>query len=220
MAINIVGYTGIDTFDIILYLSRILLKLDRRILLIDHSETQALESSIPEFEGLNTEKGIVSFRHVDFTRMTINERIAGDYDDILIAYGFHEPAADKALLTHVIYATDLYEYNQERINEMRYYDTPDTVKQLLIRDVVNVKITPEIIARRINKNIRKENIKILYLEEEDLFARLICNYNKTPRFVKLSGPLKAYLMQEAGILYPEAKRGQIRKAYYKARKGD
>jgi hypothetical protein len=220
MANNIIGYAGIDTFDIMLYLSRILLKLGRKVLLVDHSETQALSNSIPKVEGLNPSQGIISFRHVDFTLMTINDMAAQNYDDILISYGFNEPAEDKQLLTRIIYTTDLYEYNLDRVNSLIYYDPLNISRQLLIRDILNIKITPEIIAQKIHKDIKRENVKVLYQNESDLINRLICNCNKSARFMKISGALQGYLIKEAVILFPQANPKLFKNAYRKARKGD
>ena len=67
MGNNTVAYVGLDNFDIILYISRVLMKLGKKVLLVDHSETMAIKYCIPQPKGLNCQRDIITYQGIDFT---------------------------------------------------------------------------------------------------------------------------------------------------------
>ena len=74
MASNIVAYIGIDNFDNIIYLSRILTNLEKKVLIIDQTEALTLKYSIPQPIGVDSNLNIITYRHMDFTTMTLKSR--------------------------------------------------------------------------------------------------------------------------------------------------
>jgi hypothetical protein len=219
MASNVVAYIGYDSFDIILYLSRILQKLNRKVLIVDHSETSSLRYSIPEINGIDPKQNVVSYRQVDFTLMDVNEKLCDYYDDILIDCGYGQPKTNAQMLTRIVYVTDMYSYNSKRISNIRAYDDLNINTALLIREATDVKISTKSIAEETKKQIPPERISILYRDDRDYENSIKCHYNQNFYFLKTSTMLKAYLLNEIQVLCSHLPEKQIRMAYDKARKG-
>lgn len=220
MASNVVAYVGYESFDVILYQSRILQALGRKVLLVDYSETRALTSSIPQVKGLDTVTNIMTYRRVDLTSLEITEKIIKDYDDILINCGFEKPNIDISIITKTIYVTDMFRYNLEKLKMIKYYDDQASTKELLIREATDFKITPEVMIVNLEKDIPRDNISIIYRDDRDYDNCLLCHYNQEFRFKRISSILKTYLIQKTCTLCSNLSIKAIRKAYKSARKGE
>jgi hypothetical protein len=222
MASNIVAFAGVDNFDNILYISRILLNLGNKVLIVDHSDTRSLSYSVPQPEGILSEKKIITYRQIDFTEMTLNKEIAAAYDDILIAYGFKEPVEDIAICNQLIWVTDLYRFNYEREISPDYmiYFKEARTRHLLIKDVFEFKITPDIIAERLKITFPKENRSVLYFDEQDYLNGQISHHNGIIQLINISKQLKNYLISEVARLHPEISDSRRLAAYRLARKGE
>lgn len=220
MANNIIAYVGTESFDIILYLSRILQKMDHKVLLVDHSETEALTHSFPQIPGINPDSGCITFRKVDFTKERIEEDSIKHYDDILIDCGMDYPKIDFSFLTKIVYVTDMFEFNMTRISRLNYFEQLPVESALLIRNATGAKITTPYILTRINKNIREDLVTVLCRDDVDYENSLMCHYDKVFHFKRISYMLKSYLIGEVGLLCKNTSERQIKAVYSKARKGD
>lgn len=219
MPTNVVAYVGTESFDIIIYLSCILQKLNRKVLIVDNSVTSALRNSIPQVYGINTDKTIMTYKRVDFTTQVIDKAIINNYDDVLIDFGFSEPKMDLSLITRVVYVTDMFDFHVTMLKNIGFYNGI-AKKALLIRDAIETKITPNIIAGRINEEIPKEEVSVLYREDKDYENSIVCHYNRSFRMKSISSMLKMYLLNEIQILCSNINSKQIRVAFNKARKGE
>lgn len=215
MAGNVIAYTGADSFDIILYLSRILQMLGRRVLIADYNEKFALTYSMPEFCGLDME--INTYMNVDFTRNVLNETVISAYDDVLIDCGFSEPVFDTSVLTKIIYVSDMFSFNLKRLRQICYYDDLPVRKELLIREASDISVTAEQMISILKKDISK--IQLLYHDEGDYQNALICNYNQAVSFNGLSARFKNYLLTEIREMVKKLSDKQLKAAYNKAKKG-
>lgn len=219
MANNIVAYVGIECFDTILYLSRIMQGLGRRVLLVDNSETLALTLSVPEISDINTYETTISYRRVDFTNMPVTEGLAAEYDDVLIDCGMKAPVTDIALFTRIIYVTDLFAYNIQRIANLRVYEGCKCDKQLLIRNAVYTKIPAEYISGRISRAITQEKTWVLYRDDTD-YESCLNSYNNRVFTLRVSRAYKEYLMDQTATICSEVSRKDIKEAFRRARNGD
>ena len=222
LASNIVAYIGIDNFDNILYLSRLLSKLGKKVLVIDHSESLSVQYSIPLPKGMDCRREIITYRQVDFTTQEMNRGMKEEYDDILICCGFHKKAKEIAHCNKVVFVTDLYRFNYARISDVSYVnDSNNEIEQeLLIKDAAPIKITPDILRERMGLPISADHISILYHDERDYTNSLICHYNGSFRLKGISKQRKKYLLEEVKKLHPEIKFNQAKTAYRHARRGE
>jgi hypothetical protein len=217
---NIVAYIGIDNFDNILYLSRILSKLGKKVLVMDHSESLSVQYSIPQPRGMDCRKEIITYRKVDFTTQEINQAMREEYDDILIYCGFQKKDSDIACCNRIIFVTDLYRYNCARITDTSMVcDASNKIEQeLLIKDAAPIKITPDILVERMGLSIPSEHISILYHDERDYTNGLVYHYNGSFRLKGISKARKKYLLEEVKKLHPEINFNQTKTAYRRARR--
>lgn len=217
MANNIVAYIGIDSFDIVLYQAYILSKLGKKVLVIDHTNTRAIACSIPIPQGLDISKDSITIRRVDFSTMMLDESIIGAYDDILIAYHTYMENTSH-MFTKVIYVTDLYLHSMEHIRTT--LDISGVKKSLVIRNVVGVKITQDMIIYHTGTKIAPEEITYIYMDENDISNAILCQFNQKVCFTRISKQMREYLLKETKAFYPDIEYKDIKEAYRKARKGD
>lgn len=148
-----ISFLGIESYDIILYLARILSNLGKRILVIDVSDRGALSNGLYDSsEALvdNTEPGILSHQGLDFIPRVYEWIYRGDfynqflyhtncdYDYILIDYGLNigHTAIEKSTL--VIMVSDMQKHNIESL--LPVMEQLDLPKEIVIKDVVPCKI--------------------------------------------------------------------------------
>src|SRR5690554_1464643 len=80
LANNVVAFVGIESFDNIQYMARILSNLGKKVLVIDYSETEALTWSVPQIDFIDIKKDIINYRHVDYTNQNITDDMLKVYD--------------------------------------------------------------------------------------------------------------------------------------------
>ncbi len=219
MANNIVAYIGLVNFDTILYLSRILQVLGRKVLIVDNSDALALTCSIPSITSINTNDTIFTYRRVDFTNMPVSKELAEEYDDILIDCGFHIPALADGLFTKLVYVTDLFIHNIRRIAKLQNDFTGCCDIELLIRDAVFSKISAELMLKQVGGVVPADKIDILHRDENDYENTINSHINQVFQ-LKLSRAYKEYLIRQVILMCDGYKRMDIIKAYKRARNGD
>lgn len=217
MVNNTIAFVGIDNFDFILYLSSILSKLDKKVLIVDHSETKSVIQSIPQPMELNYESEIITYRQVDFTSMITTKEMLYGYEDVFIVYGFMEPSPDIELCNRILLVTDMYRYHQEKICSLVSKYSKEKEQELIIRDYIESKITPELISDRFQS---PENTTIIFRDDNDYKNSLMCHFNRVFSFQSISRQLKQYLIDEILKLHPEISKNQLMTAYRRARKGE
>lgn len=220
MAINVVAYIGIESSDIILYLSRILAHLGKKVLIVDHSDASSIIDTVPRPEGIEIDQDIITYRQVDYTTANINDTMLEYYDDILISYGYQDMPQDINYCNRFVYVTDLYSHNYNRINEFQYELSKQSKTALLIKEAIELDISPEMVKEKIKPNISKDNITVLYRDERDYSNSILCHYQGVIRFKEISKQLKNYLLKEIYHLYPQMEPRILTNAYRRARKGD
>ena len=221
MANNIVVYIGLDNFDHILYLSRILSHLGKKVLLIDHSDTLSLKYSMPLPDGLDCSKEMIHYIHVEFTASVISEEMKNKYDDIIIFCGFNPREEDISSCNRMVFVTDQYRYNYDRVSSL--YSAGPYVSQiepeLLVKEATSSKITTNVITDHMGITFSPSNINVLYFDERDYNNSLICHFNQSFKFIKVSKQLQDYLIREVARFYPEINPKEIISSYKRARKG-
>ncbi len=215
MANNVVAYVGCDCFDIVLYLSRILQRLGKRVLIIDLSEYGSIRCSVPSFNGLESSSDIINYRKVDYTSKEIDIAAYEEYDDILISFGFKAPL-DLSSCSHIICVSDLFKFNQERLSELcrRMVSSEKARKMLLIRNMIYSKKSG-ILCECLTEVFDSGSSSFLYYDERDYENSLFSLYGNFS-FSKISKCLKTYLKKEILSLYPDTSIKRINKAIKKA----
>jgi len=218
MASNVTAYVGYNSFDIILYLSRLLQRLGRKVLIVDYNETKALTYSIPVMSGLDLNTEINSYMNVDFSSKVIDKASVAGYDDLLIDCGLGEPVFDTSVITKVVYVSDMFGFNLERLRQIGYYDRLPVKKELLIREASDIRLTKAKLASLLGKDICR--IELLYHDEADCQNALLCHYNKIVSLAGISPMMKKYLLKQLQEILGNLSSRQLKAAFGKARWGE
>ncbi len=216
---NIVAFVGCEGFDIIIYLSRILAKVGRKVLIADHSDATAIAFITPEIKGLNIAEDIVTFRETDFTSKVLDEETIGLYDDILINCCMSIPRISGLNINKVIYITDLHLFHIKHIARLSYYDSLSAENSLIIKDAVNTRLTTQDVLLLLNKNIAQDKVKFIDWNEGDYGNSLIISHGQSFNFRGTSRQLKAWLLQEVHAMNPDMADKKLKVAFKLAKKG-
>lgn len=217
MANNIVAYIGVENFDYILYLARILSKLERKVLVLESSDSKALEYVFPSVNGINVNKVPVTYRQIDYGKFTLTEDVINAYDDILISYGMNAEVSKHC--TRVAIVSDPFLHNLYPIKNM-FLQIKCNDKAVLIRNMVSTYQGIEKISNELEGLIEKEKIDFIYLDETNVTNAIRCVSEQSLVFISINRELKSYLLKEAGLHYPDIEEKKLLEAYKAARKGD
>lgn len=216
MANNILGFVGITNYDIILYLSRILNRLGKKVLLVDYSLDNDLEECIPVPRELTPDKDVITYNGVDYTKASLDITLINRYDDVLIYFGFciNEKIS---LCTQIVYVTDQQKFHIEKLKSLPENEAEKI--SLLVRDAVDSKINLAYITDRLHKDMKSADIFIFYLDDIDTKNKILVQYNSIIQFKGLSGEIKEYLKKTVKIMYPEISEKELHKSYKLAERG-
>ena len=222
---RIIGFLGVDKYDMILYLSRIIYRLNQKVLLLDCSENKALTYSVPMPSHIlyqESESFTVTYRGVDFaynapaTREQLLE-YQGVYDVILIDFGFEKNHQLLQNCSHIIFVMNQKLHNMIRVKEN---SVPKECKKFLIfYEIYGCKISLYYAMEELLLEIPKEQIFEVTQESVDLKHSIDCQYNEVIRFHKLTKPYQKLLHSIVSYLYPEYNTKEKTKAYQKAKCG-
>ena len=215
---KIIGFVGIDKYEILLYLSRILYHLNKKVLLADFSETRSLTESIPIPEVLCESNTYLDYRGIDFVKgQNYIFDMYRNYDYVLIDFGFNHEALSEIYCDHLIYITDLQLHHAKGLGRLKALGSPKSY--IIIKDVFHCKVTPDIILSEIKLKTIIENIYIIEQDGLDIKFKIYSQYNQTFYFDKLSKSMKTFLKD---ILYQfdeNFSKSYIQSAYKKAERG-
>lgn len=216
---KVIGFLGCDKYEIILYLSRILYHLGKKVLLVDFAETEALFQSISIPDTLREENDYIHYSGIDFIQGKYYEIDKKEvYDYILIDFGYD---AENILLSQcekVLFVTDLQLHNVKRMKDISYKGEGE--KYLIIKDVFTCKIKPEYILEQLSSlMIEEQHVYILYQDPVDMKYRIQTQYDHKISFPKLSKPTKFFLQDLIVNISENLSQKQLRSAYRKAERG-
>jgi len=115
---EIVGFWGVEKYDLILYLSHFLSAMNNKVLIIDNSETGALTYCIPVPSALNPKVNKITFRNIDFVKDSNPSDFKG-YDYIMVDYGFRITQKELTGCAKLFVVTDKQQHNIDSINKLK-----------------------------------------------------------------------------------------------------
>lgn len=218
MANSVIGLAGIDKYDLVLYLSRIIFHLGKKVLLVDDSESEALYQCIPVPELLQETDGIIHYRGIDFILSKYyHSNIGLNYDVVIVDLGFQVWADLLYECTSLFYVIDLQLHNIQR---MSLKPPPEGIPiNLIIKDVFPCKIKPENIMKKWKQEMELHKEYILYLDTMDLNCKIQCQYNSVFQFQKISVQMRELLKDITKQLDFSLQEKEISQAYHKAERG-
>lgn len=218
MANNVIGFAGIDKYELILYLSRIIFHLGKKVLLVDDSESEALYQCIPVPESLREAICPIHYRGMDFILGKYYHADLGlHYDVVILDLGFQLKADLVSECTRLFYVIDLQLHN---IRKLRLKNQPEDIPMsLIIKDVFPCKIKPEIIMEQWQQDMNLHKGYILYLDTLDLKYKIQSQYDSVFQFQKVSAPVTELLKDIVKQMDFSLQEKEIKQAYHKAERG-
>lgn len=218
MGDNVIGFIGSDKYELILYLSRILYHLGKKVLLVDSSESEALYQCIPIPNTLREDNSYVDYRGIDFIRGQYSNRdIQQQYDVVLMDLGYKDEHQNLSQCTKLLYVTDLQLHNVKRVKSMNYIEDVD--KYIVIKDVFPCKIKPEYVMEQVGQVLDKSHVYVLYQDTLDLKYKVNSQYNNRYNFGKLSKTTKFFLKEIIKQMDHNLDEKILNNAYRKAERG-
>ncbi|MGN0243130.1 MAG: hypothetical protein ACI4CT_03600 [Lachnospiraceae bacterium] len=213
MSNRIMGFVGIEKYDIMLYLSRILYHLGQRVLLLDQSMEHGLRYSIPE-TGF-CEGRIVDYRGIDFGMNLPMEVYISEYDYILADFGFNLEHQDIVLCTEIYIVSDMQLHHIKSLSQLHLMNTQN--RYLILKDRIPYKVRDEYVYEELGPLMLNENNSYsVYMNERDYQSRLNCQYDDSVPLKNVSKHIKNLLYD---ILLLDFDKSKIDIAYYLAERG-
>lgn len=210
-----IGFVGIDCYDIIHYLARILCKLQKKVLLVDQSTKEALTYSVPIPKDMDL-SNIITYRQVDFTRAYRKDMLE-EYDYIFMNFGDNKFCPEIEECEDLFIVTDQQGHNAAALSTYFEKQRKQSITAI-IRNVVKCKIKPEFIIKLMEMNPDESPYYVMDADPIDQQLMLSCQYDQVFRFKKLSPNFKKMLYE---ILIDKLKFDikEVKQAFKKAEKG-
>lgn len=225
----VIGFLGIEKYEVILYLSRILKQLHKKVLVLDCSEDGALDAGVCYFREQPVVYGeLQEYRGIDYVNYTVHEyknmeeysvlqEKRKEYDFILIDFGFCRTHSLMTACHRYFFVSDQQRHNILRVKEAaKKCRVPFTV---VLRDVLSCKVSLDYFTDFMEENQWAEEVQILYRNEADIREQIQCQYGQAVNFQKLSKDMKEFLKNMVKQLLPECTKAEIIKALKQAERG-
>ncbi len=199
------GFIGIESYDLMIYLAMTMQALNCSVLLIDNSHELSLAECIPGLPEA-TNASPVDYRGIT-TVKGLNE-LPDNYDYVLVYFG-KDIAQGLENVNEVYMVTD---YQKHNVNFLRSVElTEDNYPFLVVRDRVASKVTPESIHLELEElSIPSESVLTIEDSSYDLNLKVMCQYNSLSGLAKVSDSIKEFIRVALSEDYSEA---EIRAAF-------
>jgi hypothetical protein len=217
-----IGYIGVETFDIILYIGKIISILNYPVLIIDLSGTEALTETIYHGMDLDSKDDIVQYRDINYTRRIPDVDELREFDDgvIFVVYGLSRIESYPIHPDYLNIIINPYPHIIKRVNRALYNNLTEDMKvRALVRDIVTIDdfdrareaILPELSSIR---------TRYLFYDINDYENALKCQISQSISFKRISAGMKKIIMSELRDIFPKLKPSVLRRAFSIARKGE
>lgn len=212
-----VGFFGAYSYDIIMYLARILSLAGKQVLVFDRSTEQEVIRMIRSVSEGDLQLGIFHFCGVDVTSrvvlpetMNLNE----SYDVVIYDFGGNMCPEEYHSCDTICYVLDMYVHNALRIQETE--NVAEGKTWMVLRDLFRGKAMVRYHMRLTGKAVAKEDVFSIRLNSDDFVARFRMEADQLPRIEFASDEMKDMVYQMASRICPEeigtdAKRKKNRK---------
>lgn len=235
MGNKMIAFLGADKYDILLYLSRILSRLNQKVLLVDYSENRALTYCIPtpqirqEILMVRENSGIqmghscdcINYQGVDFLvepKYSYLMKIKEKYDIILIDFGFQVYSKLLKECGQIYLCIDQQLHNIMQLKPIKQLGAEIESKcYLLFRQVYDCKISSMYLMEELDLEVAPERVFQYYQDSQDMKYCIDSQYNHSFQFAHISRGLKSCLLFVVRHLLPQVPEQQRKSAYRTAR---
>lgn len=182
---KVLGFYGIEIYDIIIYSSLLISNMGKKVLVIDNSDNKALSHCIVLPKNMEDKDTIIEYRGLDYSLDNNFLKYINDYDYIFVDYGFNSNSNDFYYVDEIIYVADMQYHNIKRI-----LDTSNSNKSnkyhLIIRDLCKKESVNYIIELFFDNLIDISSYVLLEDDYADKRKRSSLQFSKRPNYRVLS----------------------------------
>lgn len=213
-----IGYRGIESPDIIFYISRILHNLSKKVAICDYSPANEMKYYIPMSEELDVEKLCIDYRGVDYTKQAIDE--IPQYDVYLINFGFLEFHSEINECDLIVFISDMNRANMKKLCNLPFREQISEKRHLVIRDVLKYGIHIYLNRKEIEKALGISQYYEIPFHNTDMKLKTYLQYNSKFKFQNISSKLYNYVIDTIEEHLEDCYEQQnLKKAVQKAMKG-
>jgi hypothetical protein len=215
-----VGYIGEEVYDIILYISRTISRLNCRVLIIDFTGSNAMYKAIHHGMGLDSSSGIIHYRGISYIRRApVQEELEPYASGVVLAVFGYNYKDGMFPCNKLIAVMNTFPHIVDKINFcINQLDLLQERMHVLIRDVISIDDALQV-KNKIEFPYKDESVSYLYLELTDYLCAIRCQETQTINFEHISLELKNYILNSVQWMLPELSSKRIRTAIHSARKG-
>ena len=215
-----IGYVGEEAFDVILYASRILAKLNYEVLIIDVSDSNSLFRAIYHGMELNSTEHIVYYRGINYIkRIPLKEEWQAFSDGItFIVFGYQDPKNFFFPCNEMIAVINPFPHVIDKMNHLLSNSKESLISRLLIRDIIDMNDFDRV-KNAITFPVAKECFDLLYMDYGDYGSAINCQVTQVIRFTDISIGLMKYLINLILFLLPNMNPKLIRNTIKVVRRG-
>ena len=188
--VKIIGFLGIDSTDIVVYLARMVNATGKKIGIVDYSanknimRTVALPEELVKGDGYYKEILILSGEKENHTDLKAQD---------MVIYYFESNInhAHIAQCTDLILVSDMVLSHVQQFKDLSVEHIP---KIMLIHNAISVKYSEKYLITQTGQEFQEEDILIIPYEERDFRSKCYLCIDKIHRLTKLSSGMKSVIL--------------------------
>lgn len=187
---RLIGFLGLDSYDLILYLAKYLERLGQTVLIVDNSELGRISYCIPSPISLNPKTDVIRYNNMDFLRHNHELIQKEEYSYILIDLGW-DCSQDVIHSCEVLYIiTDLQQQNMEYFLTMKL---PQTSVYILLKNFFHTN-NIENVKDYFNENhFGFKNCYLFPTGQKDIENMVMLQYYHDIKLKKISKQIKSLI---------------------------
>lgn len=214
MQAKLIGFVGIEKYDIIYYLASVISALNKSVLVVDSSDEESLKTTIPTI--FLEENDVFHYKNMDVVLDPKTTSVDfNSYDYVLIDFGFDVKNKTLITMNEIYMVTDLQMHHAHEFKDLELGLYQE--RFLIVRDSLKYKSIDRYILQEFDsKSIGLHNSFALRLDEQDKLRMLDCMYNDSFKFNDISSSFQNLLY---AILSPDVSEKEFLKAFKIASRG-
>lgn len=211
-----VGFVGCYSHDLILLLAGALNDFGKSVLLVDRNVNHTLAASFPVPEGLSVTREVVEYDRFLYTAGKVEEKNRTETDVMLLDFGM-ATHWEIAGCDSLFLISDVLPHHIHRLMELHIH--PEKVCHVILREVFSKEILREKELAEFLSLYAAEAPMLLYPDERDLRARMVCETHSDFRLGKASEQVRETVYQMFHFLFPQVSQKEFWKTVkYKERR--
>lgn len=213
---KMIGFLGAEKYDILLYLSRILYRLNKKVLLVDYAENRALTYCVPVPRVITIQKECIHYQGIDFLvepAYTELMEVKNQYDIILVDFGFQVYSKLLSECGQIYLCMDQQLHNMMQLRPIQQMEELTSRCYLLFRQIYDCKIGSNYLLEELGLPLKERQVFAYYQDSMDMKYCIDSQYNHTFQFAHISRGLKSCLLFILRNVLPSLTEQQRKSAY-------